>query len=356
MSRPALDTTQVATDVDPVVAARVARLHGVDLTQVLSGAVVPDPPANVAPDGVRIDDLVVPVEDRQVDVRRYRPAAGRWEERTLVWCHGGAWIGGDLDMPEAHSVAIRAVQRLGVTVLSVGYTLAPAAQHPIPVHDVAGVVRALQDGEVDGMRPSLVALGGASAGGHLASLAAHALTAEGRHLAALWLTYPATDPVAGPWPDERPDTCPALLRFDTTLAGLAFAGYLAADPATAPDDAVPARLDPTGLPPTLVTTAAVDALAPQARAHVAHLRAHGVEVTHHQVDGALHGYLNEVAAVPLAYDALTTHLAWLGRTLDRTRTALSRSPFSATSAAAAAAAATSTTHPTSPIDPAEPTP
>ena len=43
---------------------------------------------------------------------------------ALVWLHGGAFMFGTLDMPEADEVAKRLAEQ-GVTVVSVDYTLAP---------------------------------------------------------------------------------------------------------------------------------------------------------------------------------------------------------------------------------------
>lgn len=298
--------------IDPALAARVAPLHGMTVLEAMT-ADLPGPRNLSLPD-VEVVEEAVEGPDGAVPVRTYRPTGATGPLPALVWCHGGAWIGGDLDMPEAHSVAQRVAAGLPALVVSVDYRLATVAPHPAPVHDIVAAVRAVRTGAL-GATPTRLALGGASAGGHLAALAACRLRGDDACPDALWLAYPATDPVDGPWPGARPPHCPEVLWFDAGLAGLAFAGYVAGDPAAAPDDAVPARMDLGGLPPTLVTTVDGDALAPQARAFAAALVDAGVPTTHHHVDRLLHGYLNEVAEVPLADAALSGHLRWLASAL-----------------------------------------
>ena len=108
----------------------------------------------------------------QVPVRLYEPdeaELGREPEPwgTLVWAHGGSFVRGTLDWPEADWVA-RSFAAKGLRVYSVDYALASdTVKAPAPSNDVAAVlydVRARHSGPVF--------VGGASAGGHLAVLAA----------------------------------------------------------------------------------------------------------------------------------------------------------------------------------------
>jgi acetyl esterase/lipase len=67
--------------------------------------------------------------------RRRRRAAG------LVWAHGGGFVAGDLDMPEADWVA-RTLAERGVTVVSVDYRLAgDGCRYPAPSDDVLAAWR-----------------------------------------------------------------------------------------------------------------------------------------------------------------------------------------------------------------------
>jgi len=295
---------------DPSIAARVAHLFDSTWAQVLTGEVEGAPVAGpMRRDDVRRWDG----EADGVRVRWYRSTALADDEPApaLVWAHGGGWQYGDLDMPEADSVAQVVAAGLPGVVVSVDYRLVPAHRHPAALDDVVTAWTHVRDHAAEhSVDPRRIALGGGSAGGHLACLAALRLAASGRSPSALLLAYPVADAAGGPYPDRHPDCPPPLWPGQEGIAGL-FAGYLGADPCGAPDDVVPLRRDLAGLPPTLVTTAEVDCLRPQAEVLVGRLDAAGVDVTHHPVDGVLHGYLNTVGDSPLADAALARHLDWL---------------------------------------------
>jgi acetyl esterase/lipase len=71
---------------------------------------------------------------------------------------------------------------------------------------------------------------------------------------------------------------------------------------------VPAEGDLADLPPTLVTTSAIDALEEQAMRYLESLATAGVTVAHHRADDVLHGYLNLVGTVAAADAHLARHL------------------------------------------------
>jgi acetyl esterase/lipase len=99
----------------------------------------------------------------------YTPAGATSPLPTLLYLHGGAWALGDKsDM---------AVERLvplvghGFAVASANYRLVPSAIHPAQVHDCKAAVRWLRaNGAEHGLDPARIAIGGASAGGHLACM------------------------------------------------------------------------------------------------------------------------------------------------------------------------------------------
>src|SRR5690625_470989 len=63
---------------------------------------------------LRIEDTRAPGPHGPVPVRIYTPAAAAEGPRpVLVWCHGGAFMHGDLDMPEADQVARGVAGRAG---------------------------------------------------------------------------------------------------------------------------------------------------------------------------------------------------------------------------------------------------
>lgn len=279
----------------------MAHLYGATIAEVMTGEIVgPDHEVPARP-GVTVDDLEV----GGVTCRRYASSTGSSSDRpTLVWAHGGAWVAGNLDMPEAHAVGLQAADELGGVVVSVDYRLAPDARHPDARDDLVAVVRALLD---EGTPPERLVLGGASAGGNLAAAAAVELRDAGpAQPAALFLTYPATDPIDGPYPDiDRPEEVPETLWLTQPLTAMGFKLYTG-EPVV--DAAVPNRCRLEGLPPTLVTTAGFDALADQAVRFVELAEAAGVVVVHHHEPHFLHGYLNMVSQLVTADRALTRHL------------------------------------------------
>ena len=138
---------------------------------------------------------------------------------VLVWLHGGGFIFGTIDMPEADEIS-RGLSEYGITVASVDYTLAPhdalkefpslagghtpeevaaylAAAGPrspypaAPIQAAAAVSWAQDNASSWGGDPARVSIGGASAGGTLAASAAVRLRdAGGLKPASLLLVYP----------------------------------------------------------------------------------------------------------------------------------------------------------------------
>lgn len=139
----------------------------------------------------RIDAFEIPGPNGPIPVRTVQPLEGA-PIGTLVYYHGGGWILGDLDSHEAH--AIRLANRARVVVLNVDYRLAP--EHPFPqgVEDALAAARWAHANRArlgGAQRP--LAVGGDSAGGNFAAVAALQCRDEGIALAAQLLVYPATD-------------------------------------------------------------------------------------------------------------------------------------------------------------------
>ena len=291
------------------VSEAIGYLYDATLEDLAAGR-VEAPELHPAPvPGVSTVDVEVGT-DPVVRIRRYRhdDAGVEGPRPAVVWAHGGGWMGGELDMPEADAVARRLCAGLDAVVFSVDYRLALDATYPAAMDDVvAAFDAAAADHEVDGDR---ITLGGASAGGNLAAAAAQVLRDRGgAQPVAVVLAYPATDPIGGPYDSERPHVCPPLLWFDQAMTSMLFRVYLGgADPHPY---AVPAAGDLAGLPPTLVTTSALDGLEDQAVRYVGLLTAAGVDVTHHRAEDLLHGYLNMVGTVAAADAMLERHAAWI---------------------------------------------
>ncbi|MDN5600638.1 MAG: alpha/beta hydrolase, partial [Brachybacterium sp.] len=149
---------------------------------------------------LRVEDREIPGPHGPVPVRIYTPRATAEGPRPcLLWCHGGGFMHGDLDMPEGDHVARGIAGRADAVVVSVDYRLCdeidgtPARRFPggpaqvtapIPLDDVcATVVWTRQAADALGIDPARIAIGGASAGGNLAAAASLRLADEGSPLA-----------------------------------------------------------------------------------------------------------------------------------------------------------------------------
>ncbi len=126
-----------------------------------------------------------------VPVRAYHPTRPAAALGAIVWFHGGGWVIGDLDGFD--HVARELCEASGQLVVSVDYRLAPEHPFPAPAQDAEDALRwaAGPGADLLGHDPARIVVGGDSAGGQLAALAA--LRAPGLARRQL-LVYPALDP------------------------------------------------------------------------------------------------------------------------------------------------------------------
>jgi acetyl esterase/lipase len=222
-----------------------------------------------------------------VAVRTYLPTTAT---AGLVWAHGGSFVRGDLDMPEADWVA-RTLAELGIAVVSVDYRRARADVHfPVPVDDVV-TAWAWATGE-DGPDTALPwSIGGASAGANLALAAAFRLRdgeREDRPMpmpTSVVLVYPTLHAYQPPGAvgDATDFPPPRILDMYRDYVGTLD---------EVPPLATPGEVDPAGLPRTLVVAAGNDGLRPSAEGFVRALAAADVEHELDLVTTARHGFLN----------------------------------------------------------------
>ncbi len=114
------------------------------------------------------DIIYATAGDVQLKLDFYEPIQRRPERPLVIWIHGGAWRSGSkTDVP------IRALREYGFAIASVDYRLSPVAKFPAQIHDIKAAVRFLRS-HCDrlGVDNNRFVLAGASAGGHLAVLAA----------------------------------------------------------------------------------------------------------------------------------------------------------------------------------------
>nr|WP_274636105.1 alpha/beta hydrolase [Microbacterium bovistercoris] len=249
-------------------------------------------------------DLVVESPHGPQPARAYRDATAPASGSALVWVHGGAFIGGYLDMPESNWVALELASR-GIPVLAVDYTKCLGeTHHPVPGDDVIAAWQFARAHARDllGVSADALLLGGASAGGALASAVTGRLRDSAVPLpAGLVLVYPVAHP-SGEHPGELPDPASPLTQISLNYAG--------SPEALADPDAFAGNGTGDGFPPTLIVVCEHDGLRPSGEAFAGQLRDAHVDVTLHVEPGADHAHINEPAD-PAAHRTLAVIERWI---------------------------------------------
>lgn len=216
-----------------------------------------------------------------VAVRLFRPRLTSSATPGLLWMHGGGFVMGDASLDDRTCRLF--ADRLGITVASVDYRLAPEHPHPAALHDCYSGLRWLAARpDVDAER---LAVGGASAGAGLAAaLALHVRDDDSLRLVHQLLVYPMLDDRPG----ESKESERFVRMWNRASSRFAWSCYLGdADP----EVVVPARrADLTGLPQAWVGVGTLDLLYDEDVDYAHRLRAAGVACELVEVVGAFHGF------------------------------------------------------------------
>ena len=238
--------------------------------------------------GLEIDDRRLERPDGPpVPVRVYRPAGAPGPRPGLLHLHGGGFVMGDLD--SEHGLAVELTSRLGITVVSVDYRLAPEHPYPAAFDDCYHALEwmARQAGEL-GVDPARLGISGQSAGGTLA--AAVALAARDRggpELRFQLLSIPGLDDRPRTWSMRTYDDTPV---WTNDRSRRCWELYLADVEGQVPPYAAPARAeDLSGLPPTYVAVMQYDPLRDNGLEYATRLLQAGGLVELHCFPGTFHG-------------------------------------------------------------------
>jgi acetyl esterase len=223
-----------------------------------------------------------------VPVRVFEPAVAG-EAPVLVWFHGGGWVQGSV---RTHDRPCRAVaHRAGCRVVSVGYRLAPEHRFPAAVEDAWAVTEAVAG------QARRVAVGGDSAGGNLAAVAALRARDRGVSLRLQLLVYPITDCDL-----DRPSyrACGAGYGLTRDAMRWFWTHYMGTAPWDHPDASPLRAASLAGLAPALVMACEYDPLRDEALAYAARLRQAGVPVEFIEQRGMIHGFFRLGAVIQRA--------------------------------------------------------
>jgi len=248
-----------------------------------------------APADVQMIETRYPGPSGLRPVRIYRPAlAGPLP--VIVYCHGGGFIAGSIDMCAAPCANL--AKELGAIVVTPSYRLAPEAPFPAATDDsYAALCWTAEHIAEHGGDPEQLVIMGESAGGQLAAVSAQrARDQHGPALLAQVLLYPTVDAEADT--ASRIDYAAGPVLGTAAALGM-WAAYLG-DPAKAASAlASPGRAKSlAGLPPALVLSAECDPLRDEGEDYGRALLAAGVPTQVQRLSGLVHGVYNMSAFVP----------------------------------------------------------
>ena len=242
-----------------------------------------------------VQDFTLPGGDGQPRVAR-RYATGPGPRPTLLYLHGGGFVIGSINTHD--SLCRQLALRSGWAVVSLDYRLAPEHPFPAAVDDTWAALQALA-AEAGALRQP-VAVGGDSAGGTLAAVAALLARNHRLPLALQLLITPGTtahadtpshrffgsgfllDAVTIDWMFDH--TIPRHLRCDWRFA--------------------PLLADADGVAPACLLLAECDPLVDEGLAYGDHLRAAGVPVALELYRGLTHDFIKMGRALKEAQHAM----------------------------------------------------
>ena len=305
-------TPQGRLDLPAAIIAKVATLSAGPLVLDLADVASERQKANVqmgamlrlAPvtDAVTISDLKIPGPGHSMRLRQYRPPQAE-ALPFMLWMHGGGfWMGNQLEDWDGRIAALAA--DAGIAIFSVDYRLAPEHPWPAAVADSYAALLWLHANAADlGLDADLIAVGGGSAGGNLASaVAIKARDESGPAITAQLLSVPVTDATDTIYPSDRAFAEGYVLTVQNIQAMVA--AYIP-NPAD--------RLNPlaspllagshAGLPQALIVTAQYDPLRDEGEAYGEKLRQAGVAVEVIRYDGAIQGLMGSTGSMRDAHRA-----------------------------------------------------
>ncbi|WCB94371.1 Acetyl esterase [Baekduia alba] len=252
-------------------------------------------------------DVVIPTDDgARLPARLYTPLHAPDARELVVWLHGGGWYVGDI--PTFDRVGRSLANASGAKVLLPEYRLAPEHHWPVQVGDADAIVRWARAAGAEQLAvdAAAVTLGGDSAGGQLALVAARHARIDGLPaLRELLLVYPCLDPTVASDAMREFEHGPMLTKADIQRCWGFYRGDGADDD---PDLAPLVATDWDGVPPTRIAVAGQDPLRDDGLRLATLLGDAGIDVQQRVFEDMVHGFLRWGGVV----DATGELIGWLG--------------------------------------------
>ena len=241
---------------------------------------------------ISVENTFIPGQDDRTKIRLriYKPVSSVAPMPVLIWLHGGGYVMGKPEMDDRSCIDY--VHRLGITVVSVDYRLAPRHPFPAGLDDCASALQWVgANSDRLGFDPQRIAVGGNSAGGGLAAALVQ-LARDRLEIKPIFqlLVYPMLDDrtVLRTDIDDRSN-----IAWDQKSNRFGWESYLA-KPCGAEDVpayAVPARRqDLAGLPPAWIGVGSLDIFHAEDVAYAQRLIECGIECEMKVVAGGFHGF------------------------------------------------------------------
>jgi len=227
----------------------------------------------------------------EIDIFCLRPKAATGTLGCILHVHGGGYVMGSAETMAPLRKPL--VQALGCALVSVEYRLAPETRAPGAVEDCYAALAWLNanPGSV-GVDPARLGVMGESAGGGLAAALALYARDRGEHrLAFQHLIYPMLDDRTSVRPDPDPYAGEFIWPHASNLFG--WRSLLGAAPGSdgVSSYAAPARAEGlAGLPPTFISTGALDLFVHENIDYASRLIRAGVPTELHVYPGAFHAF------------------------------------------------------------------
>jgi acetyl esterase len=259
----------------------------------------------------RVEDLRVPTPDgAALPARLYAPSHERLP--VLLYLHGGGFTIGNLETHD--SLCRQLALRSGAAVVALDYRLAPEHRFPTAVNDSWVAMRWLSEqGDALGLDSTRLAVGGDSAGGTLAAVAALHARDIGLRLALQLLITPGTTAH-----QDTPSHRQFANGFLLDAEGIAwfFDHYIAREDRTDWRFAPLNADEVEGVAPACVILAECDPLVDEGVAYADKLRAAGVAVDLELYRGVTHDFIKMARSLPEAGMAMDAAAAALKKAFE----------------------------------------
>jgi len=253
-----------------------------------------------------VEDRIIPISSQDhIAARIYMPV-GQGPFPLMVYFHGGGWSIGSIN---THDPICRALCVWAkAVVVSVQYRLAPEFPFPVPLEDCyQATLWAQQHAKKLNADASHLIVAGDSAGGNLAAVVC-LLSRDGKLkgqtvpiISHQLLLYPITDANFETKSYMENASGYVLRRSDMQWF---WDQYIKSPSERRNSYASPLQADLKNLPPATVITAQYDTLRDEGNAYAKKLQDAGVQVTHREIPGMIHGFIGFAALVDKGRDVL----------------------------------------------------